>query len=142
MPSKNPHEKLVNPYAAPQSELQLLPQESTPQRVTKPINWNLTVIAWLVFFGGFALICAIEYTMRHVLGLAGLKSPNEMAEVVWFASPGLLAAGSLYLLWLSTGGIAQNWIRLLLVVFQGVIGFVLYAYCCLIYVVYSGIDSL
>ena len=142
MQKPNSHENIGNPYAAPQSDLQSLPLEKRPLRFTKQVNWNLTVLAWLVFLGGFAVICAIEYTMRHVLGMEGLKSSDDMAGLFWFSMPCLLAAYSLYLLWLSTAGLQQTWKRCLVVGFQGAIGFVAYAYFGLVYVVYSGIDSL
>lgn len=139
---KNDQRDSENPYSAPQAELHSLPKEIGQTQLYHSMDWKLTLLAWLIFFGGFPIICTVEYTMRHALGMQGLKHPAQAADVIWYCSHAVLAAISLYFLWLSTVSFSQIWKRCLIVSLQAAAAFVLYAWLCLMYVIYTGIDSL
>ena len=100
---------------------------------------KITIIAWVVFFGGFSLEMAIDRWLRiqdENIRTGGIPEP------LWFLIQIMLAILALWLAFMATKQIATLWKRLLVLALQAGVGFILYAYMGLNYIVGAGIDSL
>jgi hypothetical protein len=98
-----------------------------------------TLLAWIFFFGGFAIEAAVDRFLRM---RDGDVTTGGIPEPLWFAIPLVLAVVSTLLAWQATRPVHAVWQRLAVVSLQLVVGFVIYATACLWYVVGTGIDSL
>jgi hypothetical protein len=98
-----------------------------------------TLIAWLVFLGGFGVEVGVDRFLRM---RDGDVTTGGIPEPLWFAIPILLAVAAAFLAWQGTRPLHAVWKRLAVLSVQLVVGFVIYAAGCLWYVVGSGIDSL
>jgi hypothetical protein len=98
-----------------------------------------TLIAWLVFLGGFGVEVGIDRFLRM---RNGDVTTGGIPEPLWFAIPIVLALVSVFLAWQGTRPLHAVWKRLAVISVELVVGFVIYAGACLWYVVGSGIDSL
>ena len=98
-----------------------------------------TILAWLLFFGGFS----IEMTIDHLLRIHdGNIRTGGIPELLWFAIQIILASIALWLAYKGTESLITMWKRLLVLGLQAGIGFMLYAFIGLYYVGGTGIDSL
>ncbi|MCB1228560.1 MAG: hypothetical protein KDK99_22340 [Verrucomicrobiales bacterium] len=98
-----------------------------------------TVIAWLVFLGGFGVAIGTDRFLRM---RDGDVTAGGIPESLWFAIPIVLALVGAFLAWQGTGRLHATWKRIAVFLAQLVVGFVIYAMVVLWYVVGSGIDSL
>ena len=100
--------------------------------------------AWGVFFGGFACAQALDFLLRTDFLLLTVRSGSHhgLAQPVWFGLPLLLAAIAVPLAFHATRPLGRLWLRLVVTVCQQMLGFVLYVFLGLWYVVGTGIDFL
>lgn len=98
-----------------------------------------TLIAWLVFLGGFGIEVGVDRFQRM---RDGDVTTGGIPEPLWFAIPILLAVASAFLAWQGTRPLQAVWKRLAVLSVQLVVGFAIYTAGCLWYVVGCGIDSL
>jgi hypothetical protein len=98
-----------------------------------------TLVAWLVFLGGFGVEVGVDRFLRM---RDGDVTTGGIPETLWFAIPIVLAVAAASFAWQGTRPLQAIWKRLAVVSVQLVVGFVIYAFACLWYVVGSGIDSL
>lgn len=97
------------------------------------------MLAWSIFFVGFG----VEIGVDHVLRIQdGNIRTGSIPEPLWFLIQIALAAGALWLAFTATETLRIWWKRLLVVGVQAAVGFALYAFISLYYVVGTGIDSL
>ena len=98
-----------------------------------------TIIAWFIFFGGFALEISVDYLLR-------IQDENirtgGIPELLWFIIQIILAISALWLAFLATKPLVIIWRRLLVLGLQAGIGFIIYVVIGLNYIVGTGIDSL
>jgi hypothetical protein len=98
-----------------------------------------TIIAWFVFFGGFAAEMGVDHILRiqdEDIRTGGIPEP------LWFLIQIVLAALALWFAYRGTAPFRVFWKRALVVSVQATIGFFLYVWVGLYYVVGTGIDSL
>ena len=98
-----------------------------------------TIIAWVVFVGGFAIEMAIDHVLRVQ---DGNVRTGGIPELLWFLIQIALAFSALWLAFTGTKPLIVLWKRLLVLGIQAGIAFFLYAFIGLYYVVGTGIDSL
>jgi hypothetical protein len=97
------------------------------------------ILAWTIFFGGFGAEMAIDHMLRI---LDGNVRTGGIPEPLWFFIQIALAAVALWLAFTATQTLGPLWRRLLAVGAQAAVGFFLYIFIGLYYVVGTGIDSL
>lgn len=98
-----------------------------------------SIIAWLVFFGGYSLEMAIDYWLRvqdNNITTSGIPEP------LWFLIPITLAIFALWLVFIATKPLITPWKRLLVLALHASAGIIIYAFSSLFYIVGTGIDSL
>jgi len=98
----------------------------------------LVIKAWFIFVGGVAVTIAVDYFLRMQDGnirTGGI--PHEVMASIHI----VLAAISLWMLIRATKALSKSWKRVFLLCLQVAIGFALYAFSLLFYVIESGIDS-
>jgi hypothetical protein len=98
-----------------------------------------TLIAWLVFLGGFGIEIGVDRFLRM---RDGDVTTGGIPELLWFAIPIVLGVVAAFLAWNGTRQLHAVWKRLAVFSVQLLVGFVIYAAICFWYVVGSGIDSL
>ncbi len=98
---------------------------------------KLALMAWLVFFFGFASEILVDYLMRSYDG--NIKT-GGLPPSVWFLIQIALAALSLLLAFKATSPLRKLWIRILCVAAQSVVAFVMYFIIGLSYICTAGID--
>ena len=97
------------------------------------------MLAWAIFFGGFGAEMAIDHILRIQDGNIGT---GGVPELLWFSIQIALAAAALWFAFTATKSIGALWKRILVVGAQAAVGFFLYVFIGLYYVVGTGIDSL
>ena len=98
-----------------------------------------TILAWLIFFGGFA----VEMGIDHILRIQdGNVRTGGIPEPLWFLIQIVLAVAALQMAYGATKSLQVFWKRALVVGIQAVVGFFLSVFISLYYVVGTGIDSL
>jgi len=98
-----------------------------------------TILAWIIFFCGFA----VEMAADHMLRIQdGDVQTGGIPEPLWFVIQLALSMVALWLAFTATQTVATPWKRALLLSAQAAAGFLLYAFIGLYYVVGTGIDSL
>src|SRR5262245_50248821 len=102
--------------------------------LTSLVSMLRTLIAWLVFLGGFGIEAGVDRFLRM---RDGDVTTGGIPESLWFAVPTVLAIAATFLLWQATRPLRTVWKRLTVVTVQLVVGFVIYAAGCLWYVVGS-----
>ncbi len=105
------------------------------------LGWKYTKLAWLVFFGGFAVEMAVLYALGAILPPEIFKG-GRLSELVWFAIQWVLAIVSVRFAYLGTAPLKKLWKRLLVLGLEVAVAFCIYAIVGLIYVVFTGIDSM
>ena len=103
------------------------------------IDTHPRVTAWLMFFGGLAVLLAIDHALRI---RDGVVQSGGIPEVVYYGVPvilGLLATGCL---WRAVRKNQKMAWGILEATGHLVVGFMLYAIALLYYVTGTGIDSL
>ncbi len=98
-----------------------------------------TIVAWVLFFGGFGIEASIDHCLRM---RDGNVTTGGIPEPLWFGMQILLGITSAWLAWIATETLRTTWRRAALVSVQLIVGFLIYAALGLAYVVGSGIDSL
>jgi hypothetical protein len=98
---------------------------------------TLGVLAWIVFFGGFAMEIGIDYALRI---RDGDVRTGGIPETLWFLIQIVLAAVALWLAFRATETLGSWWKRLLIVGLQAAIAFIPYAFIGINYVCGAGID--
>jgi hypothetical protein len=98
-----------------------------------------TIFAWVLFLGGFGIEIGID---RHLRMRDGDVHTGGIPEPLWFFIPIVLAFISAVMAWQGTRSLQGLWKRTVILTFQLLIGFLLYAFIGLWYVVGTGIDSL
>jgi hypothetical protein len=104
-------------------------------------DMKFALVAWIQFIVGLVILGAADYWIRWRggwLGNPGTPTP----DAIWFGVPSLLGLVAMSLLWRSTGRMNRWWLRVIVVVSQAAIGFILYLAACLWYVIGTGVDSL
>ena len=98
-----------------------------------------TLSAWFIFFGGFML----EIFIDHLLRIQDQNiSTGGIPELIWFLIQIMLAILALWLAFVATKPLVALWKRLLVLGLQASIGFIIYVFIGLNYIVGTGIDSL
>ncbi|MFC1742506.1 hypothetical protein ACFL35_00825 [Candidatus Riflebacteria bacterium] len=95
------------------------------------------ILAWLLFFTGFAIELAIDYYWR--LGDGNIHT-GGFPEPFWFGIPFLLAAISAWIAFKGSTGLSPAWKRYPVLAVQLILGFFLYAFICAVYITGAGID--
>ena len=96
-------------------------------------------IAWVLFFGGLAVMLLVDHYVRIESGVA---PRGGLPEVVYYGVPILLCIASSCLLWRATKKYRRTLVRILEVVGHLAFGSVAYLFALLWYVTGTGIDSL
>jgi hypothetical protein len=135
MPLSDSLEEHESPYVAPQSELRTLPiaDEQVPQQ----INWRMTIVAWMVFLGGYSLFLITEYIVR-----SSLPEKRFLAypDVIWFGFPMVLGGISLACFCAATTHMTSWLKRIILIGLQMMLGVLMYLVICLNYVLQTGLS--
>lgn len=100
---------------------------------------KLTIIAWLVFFAGLGVEMLVDYLLRSQDG--NIRT-GGIPETLWFLMQIFLGAVSVWLAFLGTSSLVRLWKRLLVLAVELLVGFAVYIFMVLFYVVGMGIDSL
>jgi hypothetical protein len=101
---------------------------------------KFAVIAWIQFVVGLVILGAADYWIRWRggwLGSPGMPTP----DAIWFGVPSLLGLVAIPLMWRSTVGMNRWWLRVIVIVSQAAIGFILYSAACLWYIIGTGVDG-
>ena len=98
-----------------------------------------SIIAWLVFFGGFGFMLLVDYFLRIQDG--NIKS-GGIPELLFFTTIIALSLLAIWQLYMASIAIKSLWKQLLVLGVQVGIAFILYAFLSLFYVVGVGIDSM
>ena len=112
---------------------------TTGLRKRKNMKWRMTFLAWILFFCGLGVELYIDFSLR-------MQDDNPktggLSPIHYFGYQVLLALSSVLVAFLACRGIAKLYFRILIVVAQVVLGFVLYMLILLHYVLEYDIDSL
>jgi hypothetical protein len=88
-----------------------------------------TGAAWLIFIGGFLLLCLINFHL-------------SLPEELWFFGNTMLALVAIPILWRGTVCFESPFVRFPVFFTQIVIGCFLFEFMSLVYVIWAQIDSL
>jgi hypothetical protein len=90
---------------------------------------------------GTGTLMATDYALR-LGGVHGGTTRLGMPEGAWFVAQVSIGALSLAISWYALRTIPHRWIQLSLLLAEAALGFMLYAFAALCYIVGTGIDSL
>lgn len=97
------------------------------------------ITAWVIFFGGFTLEMAVDHLLR-------IQDENirtgGIPELLWFLIQIMLAIFAIWLVFIATKPLVVLWKRLVVLGLQASIGFIIYVFIGLNYIVGTGIDAL
>ena len=94
---------------------------------------------WMFFLFGFGALIACDYGLRM---RDGQITSGGIPETLWFALQWVLAAGALCLIWRGTRSRTRPWLGFAELAAHAALGFLLYLWIGLYYVLGTGIDSL
>lgn len=97
------------------------------------------ILAWLFFIVGLAFLFGVDYILRDPRNQI---ANTGLPEWVWYGFLSAIVILSLTLVWRATAKTVSKPLRLLILVAEAGLGFILYALVCLAYVIETGIDSL
>jgi len=108
-------------------------------RVSKRVKPFKSFFPWLVFFGGLSLEILIDYILR--MQDSDIRT-GGIPENVWFYIQIFLAIVSVIYAYIVTNKTFRPLVRIGIVSLQLTLGFLLYLFVLLFYVLGTGIDSM